>query len=78
MYKVICPFTDLKDNGHVYNLGDVYPRDGAQPTKKRISELLGSDNKLHRPLIESDGIADVGTSNEEKPRKKRGKRNENN
>ncbi len=54
MYKVICPFTDLQDNRYVYLCGDVYPREGLQPTKKRISELLSSDNNLKKPLIEID------------------------
>lgn len=52
MYKVICRFADLKDEEHVYEVGDIYPRDGHEPSLKRIRELLGSKNKIGVPLIE--------------------------
>lgn len=52
MYKVIHYFTDLLDNRHAYNVGDVYPREGAKTTDARIAELSGSDNKQGKPLIE--------------------------
>ena len=40
-YKVIEGFYDLQDkdekgNCHLYNRGDIYPREGAQPTEERI------------------------------------------
>ena len=70
MYRVICAFNDLTDNGRLYPIGAVYPREGIQPTGDRINELLTNRNRLNKPLIEE--IA------EEKPiRKKRGKKNEN-
>lgn len=75
MYKVICPFTDLQDNRHVYLCGDVYPREGLQPSNKRISELLGADNRLNKPLIVD---TDAESKTDKTPqRRKRGKRNEN-
>lgn len=79
MFKVICPFTDLQDNRHVYSVGDVYPRHGAQPTMDRISELLGENNARHKPLIEGSMDAAVVSETETKtpPRRKRGKKNEN-
>lgn len=52
MYKVIYPFYDLKHENHVYSVGDVFPVEGCRPTKARYAELIGSDNKIGRPLIE--------------------------
>ena len=51
-YRAIQYFTDLQANKHEYNKGDEYPRDGLTVTEKRINELLGSDNKQKRPVIE--------------------------
>ena len=51
-YRAIEFFTDLKDNNRAYKIGDEYPRKGMAVDKKRIYELLGSDNKQHRPVIE--------------------------
>lgn len=51
MFKVIKYFTDLKDNGHAYNVGDTYPREGLEPSEERCTELAGSNNKLGCPLI---------------------------
>ena len=52
MYKVICRFADLKDDNHVYEVGDIYPREGSDPSFDRIRELAGSENKIGQPLIE--------------------------
>ena len=60
MYKVIKKFHDLQDatktkSGevyHEYNVGDVFPRDGAEASEERLAELAGSDNKQGVPLIE--------------------------
>lgn len=51
MYKVILRFADLQDSSHVYEVGDVYPREGVKPSEERISELLGASNKIGAPLI---------------------------
>lgn len=51
MYKVIKFFTDLQDNGHPYNVGDTFPREGKVVTSERLAELTGSNNKLGEPLI---------------------------
>lgn len=59
MYKVVKGFYDLEDSKktktgtiyHAYEVGDVYPRKGLKPSKARIDELLGSDNKQNTPLI---------------------------
>lgn len=57
-YEVIHRFKDLKDNGHIYNIGDKYPRKG-KSSKTRIEELLDRKNKLGKPVI-----IEVGEDNE--------------
>jgi hypothetical protein len=52
MLKVIKYFTDLKDNGYAYNVGDTYPRKGLEVSDERIAELSGHENKQGTPLIE--------------------------
>lgn len=52
-YKVIKTFKDLEDDGHIYIANkDIYPRDGLEPTKKRIKELTSNKNKIGEILIE--------------------------
>lgn len=51
MYKVIRFFTDLQDNNHPYNVGDIFPRLGLTVTEGRIAELAGRNNKRGVPLI---------------------------
>ena len=53
MYKVIYRFADMQDEKHVYDVGDTYPREGSKPSKERIAELVGSENKIGKPLIEA-------------------------
>lgn len=52
MYKVIKFFTDLQDNEHPYDVGDIFPREGVTVTEGRLAELAGSDNLQKEPLIE--------------------------
>lgn len=52
MYKAIKHFADLKDNNHVYNPGDVFPRKGLDVSVERLAELSGYKNKQGMPLIE--------------------------
>lgn len=52
MYKVIHYFTDLQDDNHAYNVGDIFPRSGMKVSDVRISELAGFHNKQGRRLIE--------------------------
>lgn len=52
MYKVIKFFADLQDENHVYNVGDIYPREGLEVSEERLAELAGSENKQGQPLIE--------------------------
>lgn len=50
-YKVLTAFMDLQDKNHGYCSGDSYPRQGLTPTKERISELSGKNNKRGISLI---------------------------
>lgn len=50
-YEVIKFFTDLQDDSHPYNVGDIFPRQGKEVTEDRIAELSGSNNRQHTPLI---------------------------
>lgn len=50
-YIVLAMFTDLQDDNHKYEKGDVFPRDGKKVTKKRVTELSSSKNKRGVPLI---------------------------
>lgn len=52
MYKVIQRFKDLQDEKHVYEAGDIYPREGLRAKKARIAELASNKNKRGTPLIE--------------------------
>lgn len=58
-YRVIKKFTDLQDGNHVYNVGDVYPREGYTPSEERIAELASDKNKQGVPLIEVPASAEV-------------------
>lgn len=51
-YKVIKSFADLKDNNHVYAVGDDFPHSDADVSEERITELSTSANKIGVPLIE--------------------------
>ena len=54
MYRVIAIFTDGKDGGTRYNVGDIYPREGYTPEPGRIEELSSSKNKRGCPLIREE------------------------
>lgn len=58
-YKVIKEFHDLTDFSttksgtiyHHYEVGDEFPRKGAEASEERINELLSDENALGAPLI---------------------------
>ena len=52
MYKVIRAFCDSTDKNRLYNVGDVYPVEGAKPTKARVKSLLTGENKNNNVYIE--------------------------
>lgn len=66
MYKVIKFFTDLQDGNHPYEVGDTFPRKGAEVSEDRLAELSSCDNLQGKPLIEK--VA------EKKPAKKAAKK----
>lgn len=45
MYKVIERFEDAQDNGHEYQVGDIYPRDGLEVSEERFTELSTTNNR---------------------------------
>jgi len=51
-YKVVRAFKELKHEGHIYNVGDAYPKEGFKATKARIEELSTTKNKNGRVYIE--------------------------
>ena len=59
MYKVIKYFTDLQDNNHAYNVGDVFPHDGMEVSEKRLMELSTDANRRCMPLIEKVKVEPV-------------------
>lgn len=77
MYKVIKTFHDLQDSkktksGEVYyeyKVGDTYPRKGLEPSKDRIAELAGKNNKQGTPLIKlvEDETPDGNKQDDEAP-----------
>lgn len=67
MYMVIKAFRDLKDNNHVYSVGDTFPRNGVEAGAERVAELSSDKNLQGVPLIEE--IA-------EKPKRTRKKKDE--
>ena len=84
-YRVIEGFYDLQDpegkSFHLYNKGDIYPREGLEPTKERIAELSGKGNQRKQPLIEetseetdSEETAPEAPEEEEAPKKRRSRK----
>ena len=63
-YRVLENFSDKQDDRRPYKVGDIYPREGLDPSPQRVAELLGPDNVRGRPIIELI---------EEKPKRKRKK-----
>ena len=51
MYRVIKFFTDLQDNNHEYNVGDIYPHNKKKVSASRIKELSTDKNRRGCPLI---------------------------
>ena len=64
-YRVINSFKDLEDNNHIYIKDkDIYPREGLEPTKKRIKELTTEKNKIGKVLIEEIKNEETNTETE--------------
>jgi hypothetical protein len=54
-YKVIRAFRDIQDDHRVYRKEDTFPAKG-KVSKERITELLSTENKVGKPLIEQLGV----------------------
>lgn len=61
MSRVIIAFADLQDDGHIYNVGDEYPRAGVTVSKERLEELASNRNRRGVALI-ADEEAKEGPS----------------
>lgn len=55
MSKVIIAFADLQDDGHIYNVGDEYPRAGVTVSEERLEELSSTNNRIGAALIVEEG-----------------------
>ena len=51
-YKVVRRFKETKHDGHVYEVGDSYPKEGSRATKARLEELSTQKNKYEQIFIE--------------------------
>ena len=69
MYKVIKFFTDLQDDNHPYNVGDIFPRKGLKVTEERLLELSSGSNKQGVALIEK--VDEVEKTTKKKPTTKK-------
>lgn len=69
-YKTIAVFKDLQDDeGHVYTVGEEYPREGMTVTEERLAELAGSKNLAGYPLIQKMAEKKRPAKKAEKPEK---------
>ncbi len=66
MYKVIKPFKERRDSGHLYMRGDTYPRAGFEPSAGRLFALaaarksaLNRTGKRYITKITSAGAPDT-------------------
>ncbi|HEN2689228.1 TPA: Rho termination factor N-terminal domain-containing protein [Streptococcus agalactiae] len=59
-YTVKARFFDLLDNSFLYEVGDIFPRKGYEPSKERLESLLSSNNAYHKPFISaSESLHDM-------------------
>lgn len=56
MYITKVYFEDAQDEHRPYKPGDVYPRDGLNPSKQRIKELSSDKNVRGVPLIVEEPV----------------------
>ena len=57
-YKAKITFRDLQDNEYIYQVGEVYPREGYEPSKERVAEVLEKGGiELDEDGIEYDAKA---------------------
>lgn len=51
-FRVVRKFKELKHGGHIYQIGDEYPKKGKKATKARLDELSTGKNKYKQVYIE--------------------------
>jgi len=51
-HRVVRRFQELKHDGHIYEVGDSYPKEGSKATKARLEELSTTKNKYKKVYIE--------------------------
>lgn len=68
MYKVIYKFADKLDKNYIYEVGDIYPREGIDVADERLAELSSKKNAIGKPVIEKIMEKPI---KEEKPKAKR-------
>jgi hypothetical protein len=52
VYKEVRVFKELIHDGHIYNVGDIYSKEGYKATKARLEELSTTKNKYGHIYIE--------------------------
>lgn len=53
IFKAIRAFKDLQDSNRIYNVGDVFPREGKEVSHERLTDLSTDNNLQKQPVIES-------------------------
>lgn len=75
MYITKVYFEDAQDEHRPYKPGDVYPRDGLNPSKQRINELSSNENIRGIPLIAEEKEPAKPPIAEEPAKRQRKKKN---
>jgi len=52
VFKVVRRFKETKHGGHIYEAGDIYPKEGCKATKSRLEELSTGKNTYKQVYIE--------------------------
>ncbi len=51
-HKVVSRFKETRHDGHIYEVGDIYPMEGKRATKARLEELSTTKNKYNQVFVE--------------------------
>lgn len=75
LYLVVDSFIDSQDEGVLYPIGAIYPRDGYEPDEKRVQSFLKGENAKGAVLIKeliqlpAKGVAKTPQEVAEEPEK---------
>lgn len=58
IFKAIRAFKDLQDSNRIYNVGDVFPREGKEVSQERLTDLSTDNNLQKQSVIESIAITE--------------------